>query len=183
MTPPILSPSHWERCGLQAVTSWFRFLVVSVTHAYHIRLCRFLIVKAGRTYDVIHNTLSCLSESRALNCIGAWLQEMMLAGDLISQLHTQGGLPEWEVYVAATIPDTPQATLGQRSQVTRHMLSRNGPHWGGSQRRQDFLTQEIGIPRLWLLESLSLWCKASGDPSGASPRHECLPLFFMPCRS
>jgi hypothetical protein len=103
------------------------------------------------------------------------LQEMMLAGDLISQLHTLGGVPEWEVYVASTIPDSPHAppaSQAQRSQLTRLMLARNGPHWGASQRRQDFLTQEVGVPRQWLLDALSLWCRASGDPSGAPIRHQ-----------
>jgi hypothetical protein len=98
---------------------------------------------------------------------------MMLAGDLISQLQTPGGLPEWEVYVAATIPDSPEGSSG--GQVIRHMLARNGPHWAGNQRRQNFLTEEIGIPRPWLLEALSLWSKASGDPSGVYAPHKRLP--------
>ena len=87
----------------------------------------------------------------------------MLAGDLISQLHTRGGLPQWEVYVTATLPDSMGS---QRVEAVRGVLARNGPHWEADQEHRDFLVEEVGVPRKWLLESLALWAKAAGNPTG-----------------
>jgi len=101
----------------------------------------------------------------------------MLAGNLVSQLHTRGGLPQWEVYVAATLPEAPGCG---RSQAVRSALARNGPHWQESPEAQEFLVQEVGVPQGWLLESLSLCAKASGNPSGDTPPPPGF-VFFVPC--
>ncbi len=101
----------------------------------------------------------------------------MLAGDLISELHTRGGLPQWEVYVAATIPDAPDC---QRAQAVRSVLARNGPHWHDSQERRDFLLHDVHVPRVWLLEAEALWAEASGNPSGAPEPSKGMTIVYHP---
>lgn len=79
------------------------------------------------------------------------MQECMLASDVIAQLHTVGGLPEWEVYIAMNLPEHPDRP-GLREQLVRHTLMRNAHCWADVPGCQDFI-KALGFPQVWLLEA------------------------------
>ena len=89
---------------------------------------------------------------------------MMLTSDLVSQLHSIGGLPEWELYVSMHLPDFPETT-GLREQLVRDLLMRNAQHWGAEDERTGFL-KGLGFPQAWLLEAKAVLAKARGDQEG-----------------
>ena len=88
----------------------------------------------------------------------------MLTADLVSQLHTIGGLPEWEIYVCMHLPDS-EDSAGSREQLVRGLLTRNAQHWGAQSNSEEFL-KGLGFPQAWLLEAKAVWAKARGDQEG-----------------
>ena len=99
------------------------------------------------------------------------LQEMTLATDLLSQLRTIGGLPEWEIYVAMHLPDDFEDS-SPREHVVRTVLMRNAPQWNDDGQRQCFL-RGLGFPWVWYLEAMAVWARATGDKSGEPPQQMC----------
>lgn len=88
----------------------------------------------------------------------------MLTADLVSQLHTIGGLPEWEIYICMHLPDSLDAA-SSREQLVKGLLTRNAPYWEAQSERTEFL-KALGFPQAWLLEAKSVWAKARGDQEG-----------------
>ena len=88
----------------------------------------------------------------------------MLTADLVSQLHTIGGLPEWEIYICMHLPDSPDAA-SSREQLVKGLLTRNAHYWEAQSERTEFL-KALGFPQAWLLEAKSVWAKARGDQGG-----------------
>ena len=94
------------------------------------------------------------------------VQEMMLGGDLVCQLHTLGGLPEWEVYAAMHLPTHGHPDWrAARAQAVHDLLLRNGPHWAASPAARHFLAR-LRVPPEWVAEARSVWARYSGDKQG-----------------
>ena len=88
----------------------------------------------------------------------------MLTANLVSQLHTVGGLPEWEIYVGMHLPDF-QDCASSREQLVRGLLTRNARHWEAESNCTEFV-KGLGFPQAWLLEAKAVWAKARGDEEG-----------------
>lgn len=97
----------------------------------------------------------------------------MLTADLVSQLHTIGGLPEWEIYVCMHLPDSLDYP-SSREQLVRGMLTRNAQHWEVQSDCTEFL-KGLGFPQAWLLEAKAVWARMRGDQDGEI----CLFLFVL----
>lgn len=110
-------------------------------------------------------TLEFAGKPRGAHLTRPPLQELMVASDLIAQLHTVGGLPEWEVYVALHMPTFPHPDQQRaRSRAVQELLLRNAPHWDAG--RRDLL-RRWGVPRQWVAHALAVFAKSTGDPAGA----------------
>lgn len=92
------------------------------------------------------------------------VQGTILTTDVVSQLHSIGGMEEWEVYVAMHLPDLPEAPHS-REQLVRALLMRGAPLWQGQENKQDFL-KGLGFPWAWFLEAMAIHARATGDKTG-----------------
>lgn len=92
------------------------------------------------------------------------LQEMALTSDLVSQLHSLGGIPEWEAYIAMHLPDHPDLPH-LREKLVRTVLMRNAAYWEGQGEKQEFL-KGLGFPWVWFLEAMAIYARANGNTAG-----------------
>ncbi|KAG2435206.1 hypothetical protein HXX76_007289 [Chlamydomonas incerta] len=111
--------------------------------------------------------------------------------EFISQLLLAGGLCEWALYVALTIPDLPveegaeggggaggagageeeeEAGGGRspavRTRVVRELLAMTAPEWMGDGAREAFLTNTLRIPAPLLAEARATWAHYARDDAG-----------------
>ncbi|KAG2489541.1 hypothetical protein HYH03_011992 [Edaphochlamys debaryana] len=109
------------------------------------------------------------SSSRDQELLGTTLE-------FISQLQAAGGLCEWALYVASTIPDLPTGPAGpgrarpgpQRSGAVRRrvvceLLAVTAPEWMGDSEREAFLTSRLRIPGALLAEARATWARYARD--------------------
>lgn len=97
------------------------------------------------------------------------LQVFQLHSSLIWQLEA-AQLPQWALYVALFIPDTPwcQSPAALRTAAVRELLARHAPVWASQEEARAFLLADCLIPEAWLAEALALWAGYNNDWAGAS---------------
>ncbi|KXZ47639.1 hypothetical protein GPECTOR_34g798 [Gonium pectorale] len=91
--------------------------------------------------------------------------------EFITQLLMAGGLCEWALYVALSIPDLPVAAVGGggassgavRQRVVRELLSLTAHEWIGDSARQSFMTGTLRIPQPLLAEARATWAQYAHD--------------------
>ncbi|PNW86453.1 hypothetical protein CHLRE_02g086887v5 [Chlamydomonas reinhardtii] len=105
--------------------------------------------------------------------------------EFISQLLLAGGLCEWALYVALTIPDLPAEEGGAgggagedgeeegagrspavRTRIVRELLAMTAPEWMGDSTREAFLTNTLRIPAPLLAEARATWAHYARDDAG-----------------
>ncbi|GFR44482.1 hypothetical protein Agub_g5745, partial [Astrephomene gubernaculifera] len=84
--------------------------------------------------------------------------------EFISQLQLAGGLCEWALFVALTLPDLPSAGgAAVRRRVVRELLALTAPEWMGDSAREAFLTSTLQLPEPLLAEARATWAQYTRD--------------------
>ena len=76
----------------------------------------------------------------------------------ILQLDFLGVGPEWILYVALHIPDSPSHSF-LRENIICDTLSRTVSHWINDQERIAFFKEKLGIPSKWISGAQAIWYK------------------------
>ncbi|GLC36634.1 hypothetical protein PLESTM_000483300 [Pleodorina starrii] len=90
--------------------------------------------------------------------------------EFISQLLLAGGLCEWAVFVALTIPDLPRGGGGGdgggpavRRRVVRELLAMSVPEWSTDSAREAFLSDSLHVPTALMAEARATWTQYTRD--------------------
>ncbi|EFJ45238.1 hypothetical protein VOLCADRAFT_94425 [Volvox carteri f. nagariensis] len=83
--------------------------------------------------------------------------------EFISQLQLAGGLCEWAVFVALTIPDLEEGGPAVRQRVVQELLALTVPEWAGDSSRELFLEGTLSVPEQLLAKARATWAQYTRD--------------------